>query len=117
MSLPSNRVRIAKHRLTYGRPPVPFVWQSELRLLLLDAEFGQWVFAELEFDPSTCRYVEIRRGAYEMEREAIGVLLSRALASGMVSVEESAASLNTWLMKHYGHSIQESRMRRPSRAL
>jgi hypothetical protein len=116
-SLPLTTDGILLDRPRYGRPAVPFVWQSGRRLLLLDEELGQWVFAELEFDPTTCRYVEIRRGAYDMEREAIGVLLSRALASGFSSVEESAASLNAWLMKHYGHSIQESPMRKHSRAL
>ena len=113
----STAQQVVEHRSKYGRPPAPFVWQSGRRLLLLDEEFSQWVFAELEFDPSTCRYVEIRRGTYDMEREAIGVLLSRALASGTESVEESAASLNAWLLKHYGHSIQESRMKRQSQPL
>lgn len=116
-SLQSKRDGFADPRSRFGRPAIPFVWQSGRRLLLLDEELAQWVFAELEFDPNICRYVEIRRGTYDMEREAIGVLLSRALASGIASVEESAASLNVWLMKHYGHSIQESRMRRPSRAI
>jgi hypothetical protein len=114
--LPLTADGIIEERPRASRPAIPFVWQTGRRLLLLDEELGQWVFAELEFDPRTCRYVEIRRGAYDMEREAIGVLLSRALASGFSSVEESAASLNDWLMKHYGHSIQESRMRRTSRA-
>jgi hypothetical protein len=116
-SLPMTTDGILQDRLRASRPPVPFVWQSGQRLLLLDEEAGQWVFAELEFDSKICRYAEIRRGAYDMEREAIGVLLSRALASGFTSVEESAASLNAWLMKYYGHSIEESPMRRPSRAL
>lgn len=116
-SVPSNLNAVTDHRPQFARPAIPFVWQSGRRLLLLDEEFAQWVFAELEFDPGACRYVEIRRATYDMEREAIGVLLSRALASGIRSVEESATSLNTWLMKHYGHSIQESRMRRPSRAM
>jgi len=103
-------------RVQIGRPPAPFIWQSEQRLLLLDEEHAVWVFAELEFDPATCRYVEIRRAAYEMEREAVGALLSRALASGMKAVEDSAASLNAWLIRFYGHSIQESRARPRTRA-
>lgn len=94
--------------------PAPFVWQLDRRLLLLDEEASQWVFAELEFDSELNRYVEIRRAAYESEREAVGVLLSRALASGMSAVANSAKRLNEWLLKHYGHSIQESRPKRGS---
>jgi hypothetical protein len=91
--------------------PLPFVWQSGLRLLLLDEDGFFWVFAELEFDPSICRYVEQRRAAYDTEREAVGALLSRALASGMTAVEQASQSLNQWLLDHYGHSIHESRAR------
>ncbi len=112
----TGRLQADVLRLQSVRSPVPFVWQSERRLLLLDEEEGLWVFAELEFDSGICRYVEIRRAAYEMEREAVGVLLSRALASGMKAVEGSAVSLNSWLIKYFGHSIQESRTRPRSRA-
>ena len=48
--------------------------------------------------PSTCRYVEIRRAGYEMEREAIGVLLSRVLYSGLDEVARASAQLNNWLI-------------------
>lgn len=92
-------------------PPSPFVWQHGLRLLLLDDESVGWVLAELEFDPETCRYSEIRRAVYEWEREAIGALLSRALASGDRAVREAAGTLNSWLLEHYGHTIHETRNR------
>ncbi len=94
---------------------MPFVWQKGTRLLLLDEDTSGWVFAELEFQDQTCRYIEVRRAAYDMEREALGALLSRALSSGWSAVEDSARSLNLWLIKHYGRSLRESRGR--SRAL
>ena len=91
--------------------PAPFVWQHERRLLLLDEEPIGWVLAELEFDPETCRYTEVRRAVYEWEREGIGALLSRALASGDVAVRDAAEALNGWLVEHYDHTIHESRTR------
>jgi hypothetical protein len=86
-------------------------------LLLLDEEAGLWVLAELAFEPATCRYAEIRRAVYDMEREAVGALMSRALASGMEAVEDSAARLSEWLMTYFGHSVRESRARPRSRSI
>ncbi|MGD9711151.1 MAG: hypothetical protein AB7V46_03685 [Thermomicrobiales bacterium] len=104
-------------RLTVGRPGTPFVWQHDRRLLLLDEDAGLWSFAELEFDSANCRYVEIRRSGYEMEREAIGVLLSRALSSGFEEVARASVLLNDWLIRYFGHTISESRARPRSRTL
>lgn len=88
--------------------PVPFVWQHGRRLLLLDEEPIGWVLAELSFEPDTCRYAEIRRAVYEWEREAVGSIMSRALASGEHALVDAARSLNNWLLDNYGHSIHEA---------
>lgn len=104
-------------RVSITNVATPFVWQHGRRLLLLDEDAGLWSFAELEFDPATCRYVEIRRSGYEMEREAVGVILSRALSSGFEEVARASTQLNDWLLRYFGHSIDESRSRPPSRAL
>jgi len=77
----------------------PFVWQFGQRLLILDEEFPNWVMAEFRFDSERCRYLEIRRATYRWAREAIGVVLSRAFASGQDAAEDAARSLNAWLMK------------------
>lgn len=84
------------------RAPTPFVWQRGRRLLLLDDEQRGWVMAELRFDVELCRYVEVRRATYRWAGEAVGAVLSRALASGDDAVEESARCLSHWLGKYYG---------------
>lgn len=81
------------------QPRAPFVWQHGQRLLLLDEESSQWVMAEFRFDPELCRYIEIRRATYHWAQEAIGVVLSRAFASGEEAAEDAARSLNAWLIK------------------
>lgn len=75
----------------------PFVWQHGRRLLLLEWEMGYWVLAELEFDPLVCRYTESRRAFYRWEREAVGALLSRTIASGYDAAVESAELLDVWI--------------------
>ncbi len=84
------------------RAPTPFVWQHGRRLLLLDDEQLGWVLAELRFDVERCRYVEVRRATYLWPREAVGAVLSRALASGYAAAEDSARSLRQWLSRYYG---------------
>ncbi len=101
--------------IVVSRASTPFIWQHELRVLLLDEDAGLWSLAELEFDEATCRYVELRRAGYEMEREAIGACLSRALASGFDAVLDISAQLNAWLLENFGHSIEESSARPGSR--
>jgi hypothetical protein len=84
------------------RAPTPFVWQRGRRLLLLDDESRGWVMAELRFDVERCRYVEVRRATYRWSREAVGAIISRALASGQEAAEDAAGRLNAWLAKYYG---------------
>jgi hypothetical protein len=84
------------------RAPTPFVWQHGRRLLLLDDEHLGWVLAELRFDVERCRYIEVRRATYRWPREAVGAVLSRALASGDDAAEDSARSLHQWLSRYYG---------------
>jgi hypothetical protein len=58
--------------------------------------------AELRFDSDLCRYVEIRRAVYPLTREAIGAVISRALASGDHAAVDTALSLHDWLSTYYG---------------
>jgi hypothetical protein len=87
------------------RAPTPFVWQHGRRLLLLDDEQRGWVMAELRFDVERCRYIEVRRATYRWTREAVGALLSRALASGYQAAEDLARSLCDWLARYYGVAL------------
>ncbi len=77
----------------------PFVWQMGRRLLLLERERGHWVLAELEFEPTRCRYTEIRRAFYRWEREAVGALLSRTIGYGQEAASESAELLDIWMRR------------------
>lgn len=81
--------------------PVPFAWQHDRRLILLDEEQRSWVMAELEFDPEVCRYVEVRRASYRWSREAIGAVVSRALASGPAAAVDSALAIDDWFARYY----------------
>jgi hypothetical protein len=90
---------------TRTRAPMPFVWQHGTQLILLDDDPEGWVMAELRFQPELCRYVEIRRAVYPLTREAIGAVLSRALASGDHAAVDTALSLHDWLSTYYGISI------------
>ncbi len=87
--------------------PLPFVWQRGLQLLLLDDDDGEWVMAELRFEPDLCRYVEIRRATYTWVREAAGAVISRALASGEEAARDSARVLQAWLATYHnsGHLV------------
>jgi hypothetical protein len=68
-------------------------------LLLLEARPLAWTLAELRFDPATCRYLELRRSRYRWGREATGALLSRVLATGETTVEQTARDLDAWLSR------------------
>ena len=74
----------------------PFAWQEGRRLWILDGRPGDWVLAELRFDPDVCRYLEIRRSSYRWPREAAGALLSRAIAGGRDQATDAARSLLKW---------------------
>jgi hypothetical protein len=73
-------------------------------LLLLDEEPIGWVVAELHFDTKRCRYVEVRRATYRWPREAVGVLLSRALPAGETAVARTSVDLFLWLAAHQSTS-------------
>ena len=87
-------------RTASRRAGAPFAWQHEQRLLLLDEEPIGWVVAELRFDPKHCRYVEVRRATYRWAREAVGVLLSRALPAGETAIARTSVDLFLWLAAH-----------------
>ena len=72
-----------------------------------------WVMAELRFDDDLCRYVEIRRAVYALTREAIGAVISRALASGDHAAVDTALSLHDWLSTYYGIEIVSDIIARP----
>lgn len=85
--------------------PQPFARQNGNQLLLLDTEDSAWLVAELIFDPELCSYVEIRRASYLEQREAIGALLSRALASGETALIDTVEQLDTYMTEHYHVSL------------
>jgi hypothetical protein len=87
------------------RAPSPFAWQHGRQLILLDDDPDGWVMAELHFDADLCRYVEVRRAVYPLTREAIGAVISRALASGDHAAVDTALSLHDWLSTYYGISV------------
>jgi hypothetical protein len=91
-------------RTASRRAGAPFAWQHEQRLLLLDEEPIGWVVAELRFDAKRCRYVEVRRATYRWPREAVGVLLSRALPAGETAVARTSVDLFLWLAAHQSTS-------------
>jgi hypothetical protein len=77
--------------------PRPFAWQVGRRLWILDSGCADWVHAELEFEPQSCRYHEIRRSTYRWPREAAGALLGRTYVGGQRRVEAAARSLSEWV--------------------
>jgi hypothetical protein len=85
--------------------PQPFAWQNGNQLLLLDIEEAQWLVAELAFDPNGCIYTEVRRAAYQSQREAIGVLLSRALARGESALIDTVEQLDRYMTRHYAVTL------------
>lgn len=80
----------------------PFAWQHEDRLYLLEAGSRSWVLAELQFDPSGCHYVELRRSRFRWAREAGGALLGRALRAGDPAMERLADDISQWITRHHG---------------
>ena len=95
------------------RAPMPFAWQHGRQLILLDDDTDGWVMAELHFDSDLCRYVEVRRAVYPLTREAIGAVISRALASGDHAAVDTALSLHEWLSTYYGINIVTDTIARP----
>lgn len=85
--------------------PAPFAWPNGDQLLLLDVEAGGWVVAELQFVPDECRYIEVRCVAYQWQREAIGALLSRALAAGDDALIDTVEQLDAYMDRHYGIAL------------
>ena len=80
-----------------AREARPFAWQVGRRLWILDGSRSDWVLAELVFEPTTCRYHEVRRSSYRWPREAAGALLGRTYVGGQRRVEAAARSLSDWV--------------------
>ena len=76
--------------------PRPFAWQDGRRLWILDGDASAWILAELEFDPQSCRYTEVRRASYRWPREAAGALLGRTIGAGQRRAEDAARGLSEW---------------------
>lgn len=93
--------RVQQFRLA----PQPFAWQNGDQLLLLDRTNGEWHFAELHFMRDECRYEEVRRATYRWQREAIGVLLSRALLNGDDALIDTVQQLDDYLSRYYCTTI------------
>lgn len=88
-----------------ARAPYPFSSQNGNQLLLLDLEAEGWVFAELRFDSADCRYAEVRRATYAWSREAVGALLSRALAVSESALIDTVERLDLYTRRHYGFAL------------
>jgi hypothetical protein len=83
---------------------IPFVVQFERRLFLLTWELTCWTLAELEFDATSCTFVEQRRSTYEWPREAFGVLLSRFAAMERVEhslLQRTSDDFTHWLSSQF----------------
>lgn len=80
----------------------PFAWQHDRQLFILDRSADGWVFAELRFDPVTCRYREVRRATYEWLREVAGVLLARTIAVDPARRRQLEAGLSRWIAHFTG---------------
>lgn len=80
------------------RPPVmPFAWQHEQCLVMLDQQDRGWTVAELRFEPDRLHYVEVRRAFYRWPREAMGAVIARGVQSGEASLAQLAKSVDSWL--------------------
>lgn len=77
----------------------PFAWQEGRQLWILDGQPGEWILAELRFEPRTCRYFEIRRTRYRWPREATGALLGRTFAGGHERAQAAARELAAWMIR------------------
>ena len=101
-SVTSADVRIGPERAMHQVvAPRPFAWQNGNQLLLLDLEQSRWLVAELAFDPAECLYFEKRRASFDAQREAIGALLSRALAGGESALIDTVEQLDAYMSRHY----------------
>ena len=97
--------RVVMLRDAPTRAPYPFSSQNGHQLLLLDLDVEGWVFAELRFDNVDCRYAEVRRATYTWSREAIGALLSRALAVSDHALIDTVERLDAYTRRHYGFAL------------
>ncbi len=88
----------ADHTAIAVRPPkMPFAWQHEQYLLMLDQQDRGWTVAELRFEPDHLRYVEVRRSSYRWPREAMGAVIARGVRCGESSMAQLARAVDTWL--------------------
>jgi hypothetical protein len=94
---PGHALPVADSQFPPGMATVPFACQHGARLLLLVVGPWAWTLAELRFDPVACSYVEVQRAHYAWPREAAGALLSRVVAAGSPTLEQTADRLARWL--------------------
>lgn len=82
----------------------PFVVQAGQTLFLVAEERGDWVLAELRFDPDTCTFVEDRRIRFQWPREVYGRFLSRATVGDDVDLNEAnrvADAFTRWMASQF----------------
>ena len=99
--------------ITVRPPAMPFAWQHEQYLLMLDQHDRGWTVAELRFEPERLHYVEVRRAFYRWPREAMGAVIARGVRCGESSMERLAKSVDTWLQSR--HADRASRSNASSR--
>lgn len=83
---------------------LPFVVQAGQILFLVAEEAGDWVVAELRFDPVSCTFAEERRTRFQWPREAFGRLLSRTVIGDEFDMDEAnrvADAFTRWLASQF----------------
>lgn len=97
------------HAAIAVRPPrMPFAWQHEQVVLMLDQGERGWTVAELRFEPDRLRYVEVRRSSYRWPREAMGAVIARGVRCGEASMAQLARAVDAWLKSR--HADRASRV-------
>lgn len=76
---------------------LPFAWQHEREIFLLDRTERGWTVAELHFEYEGLHYLEVRRATYRWPREAAGALIARGLCFGQSPAEQLADDLDGWI--------------------
>ena len=81
-------IRAARADAEIVRDSLPFVVQSGQSMYFIAENSGEWVVAELQFEPDACIFLETRRASYQWPREAFGRLMSIALIGDLIEPDQ-----------------------------
>jgi hypothetical protein len=84
---------------------MPFAWQHEQFVLMLDQHERGWTVAELRFEPDRLRYIEVRRSSYRWPREAMGAVIARSVRCGEASMAQLARAVDAWLKSRHADRV------------